>query len=59
MRWLLIGLFISMVALVVVAGAVARYVRRQRRAHSEDVVAGISDAELGLTRPEKPEEPAD
>ena len=31
MRWLMTGLIVSVVALLVVAGAVARHVRRQRR----------------------------
>jgi hypothetical protein len=35
MRWLLIGLLISVGALVLVAGAVARHVRRQRQAQAE------------------------
>ena len=30
-RWLMIGLFVSVVALLLVAGAVATHVRRQRR----------------------------
>jgi len=56
MRWLLIGLFISVVALVCVAGAVARHVLRQRRVRSDEVAAEISDAELGLSSPEEPED---
>jgi len=31
MRWLLLGLLISVVALVLVAGAVTRHIRGQRR----------------------------
>jgi hypothetical protein len=31
MRWLLLGLLISVVALVMVAGAVVRHIRRQRK----------------------------
>jgi hypothetical protein len=31
MRWLLLGLLISVVALVLVAGSVTRHIRRQRK----------------------------
>jgi hypothetical protein len=37
MRWLLIGLLVSVVALVCVAGAVARHVWRQRRSQPEEI----------------------
>jgi len=36
MRWLVIGLLVSVVALLLVAGGVARHVWRQRRIVSED-----------------------
>jgi hypothetical protein len=36
MRWLVIGLLVSVVALLLVAGAVARHVWRQRRLLTED-----------------------
>ncbi len=36
MRWLLIGLVISVVALLAVAGAVVRHVRRARHLRPED-----------------------
>jgi hypothetical protein len=35
MRWLLLGLLISVGALVLVAGAVIRYIRRQRKTPGE------------------------
>ena len=47
MRWLLGGLVVSVVALLWVAIAVARHVRRQRRGQSEDV-PGLDAAALQL-----------
>ncbi len=44
MRWLLIVLFISVVALLIVAGAVVRHIRRQRPLIPEEALgASIED----------------
>jgi len=58
MRWLLIGLLVSVVALVCVAGAVARHVWRQKRAQAEEI-PGLEAVTIdGQAKPEdrKPED---
>jgi hypothetical protein len=50
-RWLLGGLLISVVALLLVAGAVVRHVRRQRHVQAEEISGLEEDAEaLDLDR---------
>jgi hypothetical protein len=48
MRWLLIGLLISVGALLLVAVAVARHILRQRRMQGEEALGKAGDRELDL-----------
>jgi Tfp pilus assembly protein PilW len=45
MRWLLIALLISVVVLLLVAGAVVWHVRRQRRAQPDDLTGAPESSE--------------
>ena len=55
MRWLVIGLLVSVGALLLVAGAVARHVWRQRRVQADEAVEKSPEAsgldELFLEKP--------
>lgn len=55
MRWMLIGLLISVFALLVLAGCAVRHILRQRRLQSEKAPDGERDLTLDL--PEAPESP--
>jgi hypothetical protein len=48
MRWLLIGLLISVGALLFLAGAVTRHIMRQRRTQSDDAVGKPGDSEVEI-----------
>ena len=47
MRWMLIGLMVSLIALLLVAGGIWRHVLRHRRVRGTQVAAAETVLELG------------